>query len=159
MTITITSLHPNYQKFRLCEKKISKFCENILFSEEKAEFSLSLVLIDDTEMRRINHHYRQKDKTTNVLSFPFLDGAEPALANLPIQELGDIFISLDTARNEAKEYGVSLSHRLCWLIIHGFLHLCGMDHERSQKEAEIMSAREQILLKQWQQNLCSQDNG
>ncbi len=87
MTITITSLHPNCQQFRLSEKKISKFCENILFSEGKAEFSLSLVLVDDKEMKRINHLYRQKDKTTNVLSFPFLDGADPALANLPIHEL------------------------------------------------------------------------
>ncbi len=154
MAITITSLHPNAHRFCLDEKKVGNFCKNILQSSGKAEFSFSLVLLDDKEMRRINHHYRDKDKTTNVLSFPFQEGADPALAGLPIHELGDIFISLDTAEKEAEEYEKPLSYRLCWLIVHGFLHLCGMDHERSPQEAEEMAAQEQILLNQWQQDLC-----
>ncbi len=155
MTTTISLLHPDGQNFRLDEEKITLFCDSLLQAVEKPEFSLSVVLVDDHRIREMNHRYRQKDKATNVLSFPFADGAEPALAGLPIYELGDIVISLDSATKEAQQYKVSFSHRLCWLIIHGLLHLCGMDHERSQQEAEEMAAREQQLLNHYQQTLCN----
>ncbi len=154
MTTIITLLHPDSRHLQLNEKKIEEFCHNLLQSVDKAEFSLSLVLVDDIQIKELNHRYRQKDKATNVLSFPFLDGAEAALSNLPLYELGDIIISLDTAEQEAKEYNVDFSHRFCWLIVHGLLHLCGMDHERSPKEAEEMANKEQELLKKWQQELC-----
>ncbi len=156
MTTTISFLYPDEQKFRLNKEKTALFCDSLLQAVGKPEFSLSVVLVDDNRIREMNHRYRQKDKATNVLSFPFADGAEPVLAELPIHELGDIIISLDTAVKEARQYNVSFSRRLCWLIIHGLLHLCGMDHERSQQEAEEMAVREQQLLNHYEQILCNE---
>ncbi len=156
MTTAITLLHPDSQRFLLNKEQTTKFCDTLLQAVGKTEFALSVVLVDDNKIREMNLCYRQKDSATNVLSFPFADGAEPALVSLPVYELGDIIISLDTAAREAREYSVSFSHRLCWLIIHGLLHLCGMDHERSPQEAEEMAAREQQLLQHYRQELCNE---
>jgi pyridoxine 5-phosphate synthase len=99
------------------------------------EAAVSIILVDDQEMAQYNQTYRHKDGPTNVLSFPAeIDG-----------ELGDIFISVDTARKEAKEKNISLQQHLTWLIIHGLLHLSGYDHELSEKQAEIMFAKEEEL--------------
>ena len=111
-----------------------------------AEFTVSLHLVNDEEIRSLNRTYRQKDSATNVLSFPFGEGADPTLATLPVKELGDIVISLDTARRESVEYCQPFQHRLNWLIIHGLLHLLGYDHERSRKDEKKMQAMELDLL-------------
>jgi len=110
------------------------------------EYSISVILVDDEEIKELNHRYRQKNQPTNVLSFPFLDGAEPGFSHLVMQELGDIFISLDTASQEAKKFYQTIQERMSWLITHGFLHLIGYDHEISEAEAERMFAKEQSLL-------------
>ncbi|RPH43396.1 MAG: pyridoxine 5'-phosphate synthase [Desulfobulbaceae bacterium] len=111
-----------------------------------AEYTVSLHLGNDEEIRSLNRTYRQKDSATNVLSFPFGEGADSSLASLPVKELGDIVISLDTARRESVEYCQTFQHRLNWLIIHGLLHLLGYDHERSRKDEKIMQAMELDLL-------------
>ena len=111
-----------------------------------AEYTVSLHLGNDEEIRSLNRTYRQKDSATNVLSFPFGEGADSSLASLPVKELGDIVISLDTARRESAEYCQTFQHRLNWLIIHGLLHLLGYDHERSRKDEKIMQAMELDLL-------------
>lgn len=111
-----------------------------------ADHSVSILLVDDQEMTRLNSRYRHKDKPTNVLSFPFADGADESLASLPVKELGDIIISVDTALRESIEFGQTLFERLTWLTIHGMLHLLGYDHERSTEDERTMLAREQELL-------------
>lgn len=111
------------------------------------DYTVSLLLVDDTEMSRLNSQYRGKTGPTNVLSFPFADGADESLAGLPIQELGDIIISLDTALREAIEFGQTPHFRLSWLIAHGLLHLLGYDHERSEEDAVEMYDMEQELLR------------
>jgi len=111
-----------------------------------AEYTVSLHLVNDEEIRSLNRTYRQKDSATNVLSFPFGEGADSSLASLPVKELGDIVISLDTARRESVEYCQTFQHRLNWLVIHGLLHLLGYDHERSRKDEKIMQAMELDLL-------------
>ena len=107
---------------------------------------VSLLLVSDVEMASLNSHYRGKNGPTNVLSFPFAEGDNVGLIDLPIKELGDIVISLDTALSEAIELGQSFSFRLSWLIAHGLLHLLGHDHERSEEEAIAMYELEQQLL-------------
>ena len=113
---------------------------------EVADHRVSLRLVDDEEIRALNRQYRQKDKATNVLSFPLAEGADASLAFLPVKELGDIVISLDTAQREAREFNQPLQHRLNWLITHGLLHLLGFDHERSPEDEQKMQMREQQLL-------------
>jgi rRNA maturation RNase YbeY len=102
-----------------------------LVQEEEAE--LSIALVGDAEMQQLNADYRQKDYPTDVLSFP-------ADENLPIKPrlLGDVIISVDRARQQAKERGRTLDQEMTILLIHGVLHLLGYDHERSAKEARRM---------------------
>lgn len=111
-----------------------------------ADHTVSILLVDDREMTRLNSQYRDKKAPTNVLSFPFAEGADESLAFLPVKELGDIVISIDTAMREAIEYEQTLQERLTWLIIHGMLHLLGYDHERSAAEEQAMLDRENQLL-------------
>ncbi len=111
-----------------------------------ADHNLSILLVGDEEITRINHQYRHRNQPTNVLSFPFAEGADDSLAGLPIRELGDIIISVDTALRESLEYGQPLQERLDWLLVHGLLHLLGYDHERSVEAEKAMAARENDLL-------------
>lgn len=102
---------------------------------------LSVILLGDGRMAELNRTYRRKDGPTNVLAFAMREGEEPA-----DHLLGDIVISVETAAREAAHEGTSLHRRLTVLLIHGLLHLLGLDHERSEQEAAAMAAREQELL-------------
>nr|MDA8159368.1 rRNA maturation RNase YbeY [Desulfobacteraceae bacterium] len=110
------------------------------------EGELSILLVNDQEMRELNRHYRKQDKPTNVLSFPMRETGVPDSGLL-----GDIVISADTARREARELKVPPGQRLSWLLIHGLLHLLGLDHERSEEEARRMADQEQGLQQRLQQ--------
>jgi pyridoxine 5-phosphate synthase len=109
---------------------------------------VSIVLMDDAEMAGYNEQYRKKKGPTNVLSFPATQDDDGFV--LPEAELGDILISVDTARREAVQQGHTLHHRLTELIIHGLLHLTGYDHERSEEEAVRMWDFEKELFLQVQ---------
>ena len=128
------------------ERRIRKLSNWLLSQCGVADHSLSLLLVDDLEICRLNNQYRQKNKPTNVLSFPLAEGADPSLVHLPFKELGDIVISVDTAYRESVEYNQKFYDRLTWLIVHGLLHLLGYDHERSEKHAKIMYAKEIELI-------------
>ena len=93
---------------------------------------LSLAFINDTDIQKLNRDYRGKDKPTNVLSFP---------DHGPAPLLGDIVFAFETVEREAAEKSVPLQHHLSHLIIHGFLHLQGYDHE-TEVEAAQMEALE-----------------
>ncbi len=84
---------------------------------------LSLLVTDDREIAELNERFRSKAKPTDVLSFP--SGAQ----SLPMNELGDVVISIDTARRQAAERDLPLKHEITRLLIHGTLHLLGYDHE------------------------------
>ena len=89
---------------------------------------LSIALVSDRDIQVLNRDYRRKDKPTNVLSFPD-DGPAPLL--------GDIVLALETITREAKEKSISLEHHVTHLIIHGFLHLQGYDHQTDETAAEM----------------------
>jgi probable rRNA maturation factor len=115
------------------------------------ECELSLILTSDESIRALNREYRQKDKPTDVLSFSQIEerGKSPpdptAVPNQRRMPLGDVVISIDTALAQSRQYGVTPESRLRTLLIHGFLHLLGYDHERSPAEARKMFARERAL--------------
>jgi len=102
---------------------------------------LSVVLVSDREMQALNRRWRRRDRPTDVLSFAQREGAGLAPDGL----LGDVVISLDTARRQAKERGESLGREADRLLVHGLLHLLGYDHERSAAEARRMQRRERSL--------------
>ncbi len=102
---------------------------------------LSVVLVSDREMQALNRRWRRRDRPTDVLSFAQREGAGGAPDGL----LGDVVISLDTARRQAREQGESLGREADRLLVHGLLHLLGYDHERSASEARRMQRRERAL--------------
>ena len=116
-----------------------------------AECELSLTLTSDRAIRRLNRDFRGIDTPTDVLSFSQIEqaGAAPpnprSVKNSPGLPVGDVVISIDTALRQAREYRVSPASRLRRLLIHGFLHLIGYDHERSATDARRMFARERTL--------------
>lgn len=121
---------------------LKRLAERVLVAVGEAQSELSLELVGDGRMRRLNRQYRNKDRTTDVLAFAMRESSSPVSALL-----GDVVISLPTARRQAMEGGRSLSEELAWLLVHGVLHLCGYDHERSVAEARRMKLREQRVLR------------
>ncbi len=109
-----------------------------LLKQDKAE--LSVALIGNAEMRKLNARYRKKDYPTDVLSFPAAPGMPRG-----VRLLGDVIISVDKAREQAKERGRKLDDEMITLLIHGVLHLLGYDHERSAKDARIMARLEKRI--------------
>lgn len=94
-------------------------------------------------MRRINRDYLAKDRPTNVISFSLREGE---WGQINPHALGDVVISADTARSEADQGEIDFFERLCFLLMHGILHLCGFDHERSgENEALRMAEKEREL--------------
>ena len=108
---------------------------------------LSILLTDNAGIQKLNKRYLKKDRPTDVLSFPMWDfNSEPRTPNSPLI-LGDIVISVETAKIQAKENGVTLNQEMARLLIHGILHLLGFDHEKGRKEALRMKKEEERLLK------------
>ena len=99
--------------------------------------SASLVLIGDERMRRLNRAFRGHDRPTDVLSFPARDGDFPD----ETEYLGDIVISVETARRQARRRGSTLPRELRVLALHGLLHLLGYDHETDQGEMRRLEYR------------------
>ncbi len=106
----------------------------------------TIVITTDAEITELNRRYRNKNKPTNVLSFPFAVEDEAFLPAADLRQLGDIVISFDRLVSEAQEFGLSIAERMDWLLAHGILHLLGYDHEQSEDDARIMYAKEQQLL-------------
>ncbi len=100
--------------------------------------------MDDDGIRDLNRTYRNKDKATNVLSFPMQEGA---FSDITPGLLGDVVISLDTAAREASEAGITVDERMSQLLIHGILHLLGFDHEQGEEAAKKMAAKSLELLR------------
>ncbi len=146
MSTLVTVHHSGNSSVAVDREALTEFTDALLNETGRAEFGLAVVLTDDAEISELNTTYRHRTGATNVLSFPFADGGQPVLEELPIRELGDIIISVDTVLREAREYGQPFTFRLCRLVVHGLLHLLGMDHERSAEEERLMQARENELL-------------
>jgi probable rRNA maturation factor len=111
---------------------------------DNERLSASLLFTSDPEVHDLNREWRQRDKPTNVLSFPMLGRDELLHLALdgPPEMLGDIALAYETCAREAAEKGISLADHTSHLIVHGLLHLAGYDHEISTEDAEAMEALE-----------------
>jgi probable rRNA maturation factor len=105
-----------------------------------AAVELSVALVDDESIRALNRDYRHKDKPTDVLAFPLQD---PVPAR-PVGLLGDVILSVETARRQAARHRRPLVAELTMLLAHGLLHLLGYDHQTDAQERE-MTARTREL--------------
>jgi probable rRNA maturation factor len=104
---------------------------------------LSLSLVDDAEIRRLNRSWRGKDRPTDVLSFSLREGEFGCVSSA----LGDVVISLETAKRQGREHGLTLGEEVNRLLVHGILHLAGYDHEISFREERRMKRKEREMLR------------
>jgi probable rRNA maturation factor len=106
--------------------------------------SVSVLFTSDAQVHELNREWRERDKPTNVLSFPMLERGEllQLAPDGPPEMLGDLALAFETCAREAQEKGIPLEHHAAHLIIHGLLHLAGHDHVHSDEEAEAMEALE-----------------
>ena len=103
--------------------------------------------MDNAEIRKLNRIYRNKDKSTDVLSFPLGENGVYDLNNeTGAYLLGDVVISMETAVKQAHIYGHSLEREVGFLTVHSMLHLLGYDHETSPLDAAKMHEKEEIIL-------------
>jgi len=108
---------------------------------------VSVTFCDNEYIRKLNKKYRNKDKATDVLSFPMYDNGDfDPTECISGAVLGDIVISLERAKEQAAEIGNSFLHEVAFLAVHSTLHLLGYDHERSaeEEEAQCIAQREII---------------
>lgn len=106
-----------------------------------SEKELSILITGDDQIHELNKQYLKRDKPTNVLAFPIMSEADGIETGM----MGDIVISVDTAKKEASEIGITYHERAIQLLIHGVLHLTGYDHETSDNDEKIMQKEERRL--------------
>jgi probable rRNA maturation factor len=107
------------------------------------ESELSILIVNDEEMAKLNQQYRRIAHTTDVLSFSMLEGEFGEIAP---QMLGDVVISAETARAISQQNGSELQSVMDLLLVHGILHLLGLDHEAGTARAEEMKLKTEELL-------------
>lgn len=143
------------RRIRFDQPRLERSARAILSDVGETSAELGILFVGDQRMRGLNCRYRGKDRTTDVLAFAMREACTPyALRQaqgrpVPLTPdiLGDVVISVPTAWRQAVEAGRSLDEELACLLIHGILHLCGYDHELSEKEARRMHRRERMILR------------
>ncbi len=123
--------HSKSKMPRQLVKNWLKACTNALPKKDQKQISdreLVVVFVSRPQIKRLNRDFRGKNEPTDILSFESLDE----------DSLGELVLSLDVVRAQSKRTGLSYHQELCYMLLHGLLHLLGYDHETSKKEAKIM---------------------
>ena len=108
------------------------------------EAELSLLFVNDLQIQALNRRYLRRDRPTNVLAFPMRKGEFPALHT---HLLGDLVISVETARRQSNRFGLNEMEMVMLLMVHGVLHLIGYEHEGTKKGAREMAAKQRELFR------------
>lgn len=111
---------------------------------KKRSGRIDLILVNDKTIKDLNSEYRKKDKSTDVISFAYLEVTEFEKLEGDII-VGDVFISIDTAKKQAKSHNHSIRKELLILFTHGLLHLFGYDHRNDKEEDEMEKEARKIL--------------
>lgn len=149
----------DFRNNRLIEQ-LTELVEKILRDFRLGRCSVTVVLCGDAMIRSLNREYRGLDKPTDVLSFSQDDTTETGnrpddRPDMPVSSpdeenlLGDVIVSLETARRQAEHYKVSEEEELARLVIHGTLHLLGYDHERSDRDEQAMFEKQDAYLEKF----------
>ena len=138
----------NYEEFENFEEIYTQLIKKT-FKHLKLKFDpiISVSLVDNTFIHEMNRDYRGIDRPTDVISFAFLDNEdrESLYKSKEPVCLGDIYISVDQAKEQAEEYGHSARREFAFLAVHGYLHLCGYDHQTKEEEKVMFDLQEKIL--------------
>ena len=137
--ITITNETDEY----VDEALLNKVADYAMKSEDVNNGVVNIIIVDNKKIREINKKYRGIDRETDVISFALED--DDTFIELPIRVLGDIYISIDRVKLQAKDYGHSEKREICFLVVHGILHLLGYDHMNTSDEKVMFSKQEKIL--------------
>lgn len=127
------------------EKETKKIYELLAFAlkrERLENVEFNIIFVDSDTIHEINRNYRHVDRVTDVISFALEDNETITLDH---RVLGDIYICVERAEEQAKEYGHSFLRELAFLSIHGLLHLLGYDHMEKEEEKIMFSKQEDIL--------------
>ena len=142
--------------FSLPAETMKKIAD-LLFHAAKTEgvpgvYTVTLGFTDDERIHVFNRRFRDVDRATDVLSFPMTAGREEwsahngkLLPGMDRPSLGDILISLEHCEAQAEEYGHGFDREICFLALHGFLHLLGYDHIEEDDRVEMEAAAETYL--------------
>ena len=125
-------------------KSIKKYVKKCLKEEKVKNASFNIILTTNEEIKKLNTKYRNIEKETDVISFALEDEKQEKFF-LKERVLGDIYISIDKAKSQSKEYVHSLKRELSFLAVHGLLHLLGYDHMKKEDE-EIMFKKQEMIL-------------
>ncbi|KAG0017644.1 hypothetical protein BGZ81_010644 [Podila clonocystis] len=155
----------NPQKvLKISNRTVRNQVQLLLTAAGYRDWDIGVCLTGDRTVRKLNAQYRGKDKSTDILSFPFAEPIQPGVLPKPRSEddknLGDIFISMRYVENWCKEHNVRLEDRLPVLYAHGICHLLGYDHQEDA-EYTVMKKKERKMLRKmnnWQQVLDSQSS-
>ena len=130
------------------EELVRAACEAALrFEQFEGNAEISFTVTDDEKIKELNRIYRDKDSSTDVLSFPLGENGEyDKDPSNGAYMLGDIVISLEHAKAQAAEYGHSLKREIAFLTVHSVLHLLGYDHEHNECEEQIMFRKQREIL-------------
>ena len=146
MELDFNSKFPEFDQYEEHYLDLMGFTLNKL--NIKCDPIVSVTFVDNKYIHKINKKYRGIDRPTDVISFAFIDGQgnyDKILSSSGIVVLGDIYISIDKAKEQAKEYGHSLHRELSFLFVHGLLHLLGYDHMKEEDEKIMFRLQDEIL--------------
>ena len=129
------------RRFTFDQAHLKRSARAILADVGEPSAELGILFVGNQRMRSLNRRYRGKDRTTDVLAFAMREAPHSSTGLL-----GDVVIAVPEAARQAQQGRRSLDEELMVLLIHGILHLCGYDHERSEKEARRMHRRERMIL-------------
>ena len=106
------------------------------------EAIFNVIIVDNDYIHKLNKEYRNIDRETDVITFALEDDKT---FNPDIRILGDVYISIDRVHSQSEEYGHSFLRELCFLAVHGMLHLLGYDHMEKEDEKVMFKLQEEIL--------------
>ena len=133
----------NTTNFAINEKNFSTVAKKVLKGENRELETISLAFVNKEEIKKLNKKFRKKNKPTDVLSFELKESFGLSEGN---KYLGEIIICPEIVRENAKKYKVSAKSEMQKVFVHGILHLCGYDHEKSAAEEARMEAKQNFYL-------------
>ncbi len=142
----------NLTTVEIDEEFLKRVAKKILKGENKEEAELSIALVGQGRMRKLNKKYRGKNRATDVLAFSQKPKAKFIKPLKIKQELGEAVICLREVKKNAKKYGSTFKKELIRVLTHGILHLSGYDHEKEGEKAEEMRKKEEYYLSQISNN-------
>ena len=124
-------------------KTLEEYVKNITKNLEIEKAIFNIILVDEEEIHTLNREYRGIDRKTDVITFALEDNKR--FKNPEIRVLGDIYLCIPVAYEQAEIYGHSQTREICFLATHGILHLLGYDHINEEEEKEMFTLQEELL--------------